>query len=848
MKHFLKMRLSFFGMLMLVVALLGMVACGETPVTPPDNGGDAEHTHQWTPGEDTATCITDGTLTYTCSCGETKQEQSVAQGHQWGEGKVTAQPTCERNGTTTYNCTACGAKKQDAIPATGHTYDNSNWTSDASFHWYAATCGCSVTGDKAYHELDKDGKCTICGYATGIKPEDRQLEFKLIGGTYRVSGIGNVIGSTIIIPGTYNDKPVSQINSEAFANNLYITTLIVEEGVTAIKDNAFNGCLNLTSVSLPAGCASVATTAFGNTIISHATIHANGIAALPKSHLESVTVLAGEVIPAGAFKDAEKLTALSLPDTLTDVGAGSFLGCVSLVSVSYAGDIDAWQAIRFDSTPLAGGVTLSFSDGMTLSVPSNVVHHDKVAGDSFLEQPDYVYRKDYDKDNDVTMYFPELSKVTSSRNEVPIYGIYTDGNYYSQYRNQILDIGFRCIRSNYGSINDIYFSRFCEDEMEVMYTVGNSVMPFVPDNIRNNKDELKYYLNSELEKWKSNPNNSDLTEWFELNLNNVLNFLRRYGPNGTFFQDYPEANYKPAVAIETFNEPNFGYMISGLGNHDMIKTKLYAALHNYLYDAIKAEYGDSVTVVAFGAGGAASDDVVFIKQTLEYSSAMKDKMDIISTHPYWDGSSPFVAASGSIPRHTYEIRESAGDADFPIWWTEGGYQIHYADGGTHNYGEAGGKGFSTPLEQGAMLVQQYVLGMRLGVERIMYMYINDSDNCNYGILSMIGEYRKSAYAIRTLTTMMPDPLLKEAVMEGKDAQGNRNDAYVYTFESEVGGVDVTLAFAAQEKVTIDIPWDGEYAMLTDMMGVSRLISAENGVITLEVGAYMQYLTPVEIGQ
>ena len=80
--------------------------------------------HQWDEGKVTTepTCEGTGVKTFTCSnCQEKRYEDIPATGHQWDEGKVTTEPKCEEAGVKTYTCTVCNTTKTEAIDATGHT-------------------------------------------------------------------------------------------------------------------------------------------------------------------------------------------------------------------------------------------------------------------------------------------------------------------------------------------------------------------------------------------------------------------------------------------------------------------------------------------------------------------------------------------------------------------------------------------------------------------------------------------------------------------------------------------------------------------------------------------------------
>ena len=73
--------------------------------------------------------------------------------HKWDEGKVTTEPTCEKEGIKTYTCKNCQTTKTESIKALGHDY-SSSWTVDK-----AATC--TNEGSKSHH-------CTRCDSKTDV--------------------------------------------------------------------------------------------------------------------------------------------------------------------------------------------------------------------------------------------------------------------------------------------------------------------------------------------------------------------------------------------------------------------------------------------------------------------------------------------------------------------------------------------------------------------------------------------------------------------------------------------------------------------------------------------------------
>ena len=68
------------------------------------------------------------------------------------------------------------------------------------------------------------------------------------GASYIVSGIGTATDTAIVIPSTYNDKPVSTISYDAFANNSKLTSVTIPNSIEIIGSSAFYGCYKLAEV------------------------------------------------------------------------------------------------------------------------------------------------------------------------------------------------------------------------------------------------------------------------------------------------------------------------------------------------------------------------------------------------------------------------------------------------------------------------------------------------------------------------------------------------------------------------------------------------------------------------
>ena len=107
---------------------------------------ESAHEHVWLKtGEVEASCEGNGSIDWSCSCGETRTETVPPAGHNWKEtGRVEA--VCEEGGSIDYVCSSCNETHTEAVPPAGH-----NWSETEII---AASC-------------EKDGKgsyaCVSCG-------------------------------------------------------------------------------------------------------------------------------------------------------------------------------------------------------------------------------------------------------------------------------------------------------------------------------------------------------------------------------------------------------------------------------------------------------------------------------------------------------------------------------------------------------------------------------------------------------------------------------------------------------------------------------------------------------------
>jgi len=93
---------------------------------------------------------------------------------------------------------------------------------------------------------------------TAIGPGTIAYEVKAAGGQI------NGINGAVVIPATYQGKPVTAIANNAFAGKIYITGVTIPNSVTFIGAGAFNKCEGITGITIPAGVTEIGGNAFAN--------------------------------------------------------------------------------------------------------------------------------------------------------------------------------------------------------------------------------------------------------------------------------------------------------------------------------------------------------------------------------------------------------------------------------------------------------------------------------------------------------------------------------------------------------------------------------------------------------
>ncbi|MFW5850929.1 MAG: leucine-rich repeat domain-containing protein, partial [Bacteroidota bacterium] len=166
--------------------------------------------------------------------------------------------------------------------------------------------------------------------------------------TVEVSRNGYSYSGDIIIPeqATYNSQAysVTNIGYEAFSGCIELTSITIPNSVTTIEYGAFSDCSSLTSLEIPKSVTTIHANVFngcsGLTTVHYNAINTSIAGLLSSSHFpNSVTsfVIGNEVeyIPPSLCYGLSNLTSITIPNSVISIEPNAFRGCTGLTTVNY---------------------------------------------------------------------------------------------------------------------------------------------------------------------------------------------------------------------------------------------------------------------------------------------------------------------------------------------------------------------------------------------------------------------------------------------------------------------------------------------------------------------------------
>ena len=181
---------------------------------------------------------------------------------------------------------------------------------------------------------------------------------------------GWIVGSEDSLSGNLNLTGVRGIGGGAFEGCIGLTSVTIPNGMTCIGDSTFKGCSGLTSVTIPDSVTSIGDSVFlgCNLLFDKQTIP--GLSLVDGWVVGSENSFSGNLnhtgvrgICGGAFEGCTGLTGVTIPDGMTCIGDTTFKGCSGLTSVTIPDGVTSIGVGAFEGCSGLTGVTIP--DGVT---------------------------------------------------------------------------------------------------------------------------------------------------------------------------------------------------------------------------------------------------------------------------------------------------------------------------------------------------------------------------------------------------------------------------------------------------------------------------------------------------
>ncbi|MBQ6585183.1 MAG: leucine-rich repeat domain-containing protein, partial [Coriobacteriales bacterium] len=150
----------------------------------------------------------------------------------------------------------------------------------------------------------------------------------------------------------------------------YITSVVVDEGVTSVGTWSFPGCQNLSSVSLPSTLKTIGDGSFDYNTSLQSIVIPEGVESFGKvvfrgcHELNSISLPSTLIVMGSScFTDCSSLEAIDLPEGIASIEPGTFRGCTSLATVSMPDSLESIGQKAF----------LDCSSLTSISIPEGVI-------------------------------------------------------------------------------------------------------------------------------------------------------------------------------------------------------------------------------------------------------------------------------------------------------------------------------------------------------------------------------------------------------------------------------------------------------------------------------------------
>ena len=281
------------------------------------------------------TCTTQGLHHKSCTvCGAITESEPIAvTAHEYGEWQGLIAPTCQHAGEKSRTCTHCGNEEKQTLTPLAHALQDNAWVIDSS-------PSCERQGVR--HQ-----NCPDCGTTVLEKIAALGHSFTTTVNVAPTCTTPGMTGKACSRCSQSNTQPVPATGHSAGAWETGVAATDTEDGIRYQYCGNGECGTRLSFQILPATNTAVGLTytinADGKTCTVTAIGQCNKTAlVIPRSITDNGTTYTVTAIGEGAFTNNTTLTSVTIPPTVTRVGANAFSGCTGLLQthagVHYAGN------------------------------------------------------------------------------------------------------------------------------------------------------------------------------------------------------------------------------------------------------------------------------------------------------------------------------------------------------------------------------------------------------------------------------------------------------------------------------------------------------------------------------
>ncbi len=204
--------------------------------------------------------------------------------------------------------------------------------------------------------------CMLCTLFTAVPASAADVEvltFDAATGT--ITSCDMSAEGELVIPNEIDGVKVTAVDDEAFAGCVGLTSITLSEGLTRIGQFAFRDCTGLTSVNIPDSVTSIGGKAFYNTgYYSNEDNWKNNLLYIDSCLVDTKEINGEYIIESGtrliadsAFEGCRGLTSAELPDSVKIIGENAFAFCAGLTGVTMNGVVSIGDQAFEDCAALA---------------------------------------------------------------------------------------------------------------------------------------------------------------------------------------------------------------------------------------------------------------------------------------------------------------------------------------------------------------------------------------------------------------------------------------------------------------------------------------------------------------